>query len=81
MSTELSRVEQLYESMKNLEALDLATKKGPAIKELEKLIKQIGSIDVSKGSERLKITKLFDKINDTLLSISTIDRLLKEKDY
>lgn len=76
-----SRADQIYNSLKELDALELVAKKGPAIKELDKVLKQLGAVDVTKGAERAKLGKTLEKINDSILLVQTIDRLLKEKDF
>jgi hypothetical protein len=76
-----NRAEQLCNSLKELDALELVSKKSPAIKELEKVLKQMASVDVTKGTERAKLGKTLEKVNDAILLVSTIDRLLKEKDF
>ena len=76
-----SRAEQLYNSLKELEALELVAKKTPAIKDLEKVLKQMALVDVTKGTERAKLSKTLERVNDAILLVSTIDRLLKEKDF
>jgi hypothetical protein len=75
------RAKQVYDSLKDQDGLKLSQKKGSLVQDLSKVLKQIGEIDVTKGKEREKLFKLFDKVNDIILSISVVERLLKEKDF
>lgn len=76
-----SRADQIYDSLKELDGLKLSNKKGAVVQDLSKLLKQISETDATKGKEREKLDKLFDKVNDIRLSIAVIEKLLKEKDF
>lgn len=77
----MDKKQELYESMKNLEVMDLIAKKTASIKDLDKQAKQLSELRADKGAERAKMSKALDKMQDQLTLIETIDRLLKEKDF
>lgn len=77
----MDKKQELYESMKNLEVMDLITKKTTAIKDLDKQTKALADLRADKGAERSKMGKALDKMIDQLSLIETIDKLLKEKDF
>lgn len=76
-----AQVDKVYESMKDLDAMELVAKKAASIKELTKISKQIGEFDVAKNSERTKMGKTLEKVQDQLHLIAIVDKLLKEKDF
>lgn len=77
----MDKKEELMTSMKDLEVMDLIAKKTSAIKDLDKQIKQLGELQSSKRSERSKIGKSLDKMQDQLVLIEVIDKLLQDKDF
>lgn len=77
----MDRKQELYESMKTLEVMDLIGKKTATIKDLDKQTKSLTELRSDKSSERSKMGKVLDKMQDQLLQIETIDKLLKEKDF
>lgn len=77
----MDKKQELYDQMKNLEVMDLIAKKTNAIKDLDKQTKALAELRSDKGSERAKMGKSLDKMQDQLTLIETIDKLLKEKDF
>lgn len=77
----MDKSQELYESLKKLEPMELITKKTVAIKELDKLVKMVSEAKIDKGAERLKLEKVVEKLSDQLLHIKVVDKLLKEKDF
>jgi hypothetical protein len=81
METEKSKSEKIYDSMKDLDVIEVVSKKSSIIKDVEKNLKLMALLDVTKGAERSKLGKMMDKTQDLLLSISIADKVLKEKDF
>jgi hypothetical protein len=78
---EKTKAEKIYDSVNKLEIYEVVESKRSTIKELVKLIKQMGELDVTKGSDRNKLAKLMEKSSDQLFAVSVIDKVLKEKDF
>jgi hypothetical protein len=76
-----SKEEKVYESVKDLDVMEVVNRKSSTIKELTKIIKQMNELDVVKGSDRTKLSKLMEKASDLLIAESVITKVLKEKDF
>jgi carbon monoxide dehydrogenase subunit G len=50
------------------------------LKELDRVLKQLSQIDVTKASERSKVNKLLEKVSSLLSSMQIINQLVSEKD-
>ncbi len=77
----IDKKQEIYESLKALEVMELITKKTNAIKELDKQIKALTELRSDQATARLKMSKALEKIQDQLTTIEVIDKLLKEKDF
>jgi hypothetical protein len=77
----MDKREELMTTMKDLEVMDLIAKKTSAIKDLDKQVKQLTELQSSKRSERSKMGKSLDKMQDQLVLIEVIDKLLQDKDF
>lgn len=77
------KLKSVAELKKNVAAATSNTvdfnKAAEALKELDKVLKQLASTDVSKSSERAKLTKTLEKIQATIGSLQIIDQLNSEK--
>lgn len=77
----MDKKQELMDSMKDLEVMDLISKKTSAIKDLDKQVKQLADLRSDKKAERAKMAKALDKMQDQLVLIEAIDKLLQEKDF
>lgn len=77
----MDKKEELMEAMKDLEVMDLIGKKTSAIKDLDKIIKQLSELRSDKRSERAKMAKNLEKMQDQLVLIEAVDKLLAAKDF
>lgn len=77
----MEKREELLNSMKDLEVMDLIAKKTSAIKDMDKQVKQLTELRSDKKSERAKMGKSLDKMQDQLVLIEVIDKLLQDKDF
>lgn len=53
-SQELSKLDKMHDSLKDLDVLELMTKKVGLVKDLEKNIKQVATVDLTKAIELMK---------------------------
>lgn len=77
----MDKKQELYDSLKSAEVMELISKKINAIKEMDKQAKQLSELRSDKASERAKMSKALDKMHDLLHTIEVIDKLLKEKEF
>lgn len=81
MSENLDLEKSKYESLKDLAPMDLIARKQTMLKELKKAREALLAFDTDKASERQKMAKALEKLEDQLTSLVVIDKLLKEKDF
>lgn len=69
------------EELRQLDPMELMKKKAAAVAELGKQFKLLLAMDVVKHSERLKMGKMMEKVQEHLKNVSMIEDILKEKDF
>ena len=69
------------EELRALDPMELMKKKTSAVTELGKQFKLLLSMDVVKLSERAKMGKMLEKVQEHLKNVSLIEEILKEKDF
>jgi hypothetical protein len=73
--------EKKLEELRALDPMELMKKKASAVQELDKQWKSMLSVDVAKASERAKLDKVMQKIQDQLKNVQLVELVLKEKDF
>lgn len=80
LKQKMTLVKDLSKNMEQATSTTLDINKAvEVLKELDRVLKQLSTVDVTKGSERRKIAPLLEKVNSLVSSMSLVDQVVAEK--